>query len=212
MSIANNHMFKTVLLSTFSFFFLSAFSQTIPPEEVKNKVGKTVTVLGKVVDARYLSSSAKQPTLLNIDKAFPNQIFTVVIYGENRKAFGYKPEEVLLGKNIFVTGKVTMYNGKPQVEIAKPEQIVVATAGTKFENGKEIKALSTGEVVLKSTVKLRSGPGDDYKNISKLKPGSIIKVLHTDEGWSYVSVTKTQGKEDANYTLVGFVKSNELKL
>lgn len=203
-------MLKTVLSITFSFFFLSAFSQTISAEEVKNNVGKTVTVLGKVVDGRYLSTSGKQPTLLNIDKAFPNQIFTVVIYGENRKAFGYKPEEVLLGKNIFVTGKVTMYNGKPQLEVVKPEQIVVGTAGTKFENGKEIKALGTSEVVLKSTVKLRSGPGIDYKNVLKLKPGSIIKVLHTDEGWSYVSVLKNQGKEDPNTSLVGFIANNEL--
>lgn len=203
-------MVKTLLSITFSFFFLSAFSQTITSEQVKDNVGKTVTVLGKVADGRYLASSAKQPTLLNIDKAFPNQVFTVVIYGENRKAFGYKPEEVLMGKNIYVTGKVTMYNGKPQVEVAKPEQIVVATAGTKLENGKETKALGTGEVVLKSTVKLKSGPGDDYKNISKLKPGSIIKVLHTDEGWSYVSVTKNQGKEDPNNSLVGFIKNDEL--
>ncbi len=203
-------MVKTLLSITFSFFFLSAFSQTITSEQVKDNVGKTVTVLGKVADGRYLASSAKQPTLLNIDKAFPDQVFTVVIYGENRKAFGYKPEEVLMGKNIYVTGKVTMYNGKPQVEVAKPEQIVVATAGTKPENGKETKALGTGEVVLKSTVKLKSGPGDDYKNISKLKPGSIIKVLHTDEGWSYVTVTKNQGKEDSNNSLVGFIKNDEL--
>jgi hypothetical protein len=210
MFIPNNYMVKTLLSITFSFFFLSAFSQTITSEQVKDNVGKTVTVLGKVADGRYLASSAKQPTLLNIDKAFPDQVFTVVIYGENRKAFGYKPEEVLMGKNIYVTGKVTMYNGKPQVEVAKPEQIVVATAGTKPENGKETKALGTGEVVLKSTVKLKSGPGDDYKNISKLKPGSIIKVLHTDEGWSYVTVTKNQGKEDSNNSLVGFIKNDEL--
>lgn len=211
MFIAKNYMLKVLLSLTLCFFFLTAFSQTITVEEVKNNVGKTVTVLGKVADARYLSSSSKKPTLLNIDKAFPNQVFTVVIYGENRNAFGYKPEEVLLGKNIFVTGKVTLYSGKPQIEVAKPDQIVVATAGTKFENGKQTKVLGTGEVVLKSTIKLKSGPGNDYKNITKLKAGSIVKVLQTDEGWSYVSVTKNQGKEDPNNVLSGFIKTDELK-
>lgn len=204
-------MLKSLLSVTFSFFFLSAISQTIPAEEVKNNVGKTVTVSGKVVDGAYLNSAYNKPTLLNIDKAFPNEIFTVVIYGENRRLFEYNPEEVLKGKIIVVTGKVTMYNGKPQIEVVKPNQIAFATAAIKPQIGKETKALSTGEVVLKSTVKLKSGPGVDYKNVSKLKPGSVIKVLHTDEGWSYVTVTKNQGKEDPGYSLVGFIKSDELR-
>jgi micrococcal nuclease len=202
---------KTLLLFSFSFFFLSAISQTIPAGEVKNNVGKIVTVSGKVVSGSHLSSAYKQPTLLNIDKPFPNEIFTVVIYGENRKAFGYNPEEVLLGKDISVTGKVTMYYGKPQVEVVKPEQIVFATAAIKPVIVKDAKALTTGEVVLKSTVKLKSGPGVDYKDILKLKPGSIIKVVYTEEGWCYVSVTKNQGKENLNQPMTGFIKSDELK-
>ncbi len=212
-------MLKTLLLFTFTFFFLSAISQTISAGEVKNNVGKIVTVSGKVVNGSYLSRAYNQPTLLNIDKAFPNEIFTVVIYGENRKAFGYNPEEVLLGKNISVTGKVTMYYGKPQVEVVKPEQIVFATAATKPPIVKDakpastagVKAVNTGEVLLKSTVKLRSGPGVDYKDILRLKPGSVIKVIYTEEGWSYVSVIKNQGKEDLNEPMTGFIKSDELK-
>ncbi len=218
-------MFKLLLSFSFSFFFLSAISQTIPAGEVKNNAGKIVTVSGKVVDAAYLHSAYNQPTLLNIDKAFPNEIFTVVISGENRKAFGYKPEEVLLGKDISITGKVTLYFGKPQIEVVKPDQLVFATeaarpqtaaarpqtAAAKPQTVKDVTAVSTGEVVLKSAVKLKSGPGVDYKDILKLKSGSVVKVIYTEEGWSYVSVTKNQGKADLNQPMTGFIKSNELR-
>ncbi len=218
-------MLKSLLSFSFSFFFLSAISQTIPAGEVKNNAGKIVTVSGKVVDAAYLHSAYNQPTLLNIDKAFPNEIFTVVISGENRKAFGYKPEEVLLGKDISVTGKVILYYGKPQIEVVKPDQLVFATeaarpqtaaakpqtAGAKPQTVKDVTAVSTGEVVLKSAVKLKSGPGVDYKDILKLKSGSVVKVIYTEEGWSYVSVTKNQGKADLNQPMTGFIKSVELR-
>jgi hypothetical protein len=211
-------MFKSLLSFSFSFFFLSAISQTIPAGEVKNNAGKIVTVSGKVVDAAYLHSAYNQPTLLNIDKAFPNEIFTVVISGENRKAFGYKPEEVLLGKDISVTGKVILYFGKPQIEVVKPDQLVFATeaarpqtAAAKPQTVKDVTAVSTGEVVLKSAVKLKSGPGVDYKDVLKLKSGSVVKVIYTEEGWSYVSVTKNQGKADLNQPMTGFIKSDELR-
>ncbi|MEJ7828375.1 MAG: hypothetical protein WKF91_09275 [Segetibacter sp.] len=199
--------------------------------ELKNNAGKIVTVSGKVADAAYLQSAFNQPTLLNIDKPYPNEVFTVVISGENRKAFGYKPEEVLLGKDISVTGKVTLYFGKPQIEVVKPDQLVFATeaarpqtaakpqtevvrpqtAAAKPQTVKDVTAVSTGEVVLKSAVKLKSGPGVDYKDILKLKSGSVVKVIYTEEGWSYVSVTKNQGKADLNQPMTGFIKSDELR-
>jgi uncharacterized protein YgiM (DUF1202 family) len=64
---------------------------------------------------------------------------------------------------------------------------------------------------LKSAVKLKSGPGVDYKDILKLKSGSVVKVIYTEEGWSYVSVTKNQGKADLNQPMTGFIKSVELR-
>jgi len=186
-------------------------AQTVPVQEVKNHVGETITVLGKVVDGRFLSSSSRKPTLLNIDKPYPNQTLTIVIYGNNRALFGYKPEEALRNKNVFVTGKVTIYNGKPQIEVEKPDQIVITTAnaaaGGKVLSDEAIQ----GEIQLKTTVKLRSGPGNSYKVITKLKPGSIIQVLHNDAVWTYVSVRKVEGKSEADYTLVGFIKTDELK-
>jgi hypothetical protein len=212
-------MLKTLLSFILYFSIISANSQTVTAEEVKNNAGKIVTVSGKVASGSYLPTAYRQPTFLNIDKPFPGEIFTVVIYGESRKAFGYTPEETLLGQSISVTGKVTMYYGKPQIEVTKPEQIVFATAPAKPQIAQqpraattgEAKAVTTGEVVLRSSVKLKSGPGLDYKDVSKLKPGTVVKVIYTEEGWSYVSVTKNQGKKDLNEPMTGFIKSVDLK-
>jgi hypothetical protein len=190
----------------------TAFTQTIAVEEVKNHIGETVTILGKVADGRYLGSVAKKPTLLNINKPYPNQPLTVIIAGDNRNAFGYKPEEALLNKNVFITGKVSLYNGKPQIEVERPDQIVIASSASGNVNAANgVKTLAQGEIQVKSAIKLRSGPGTNYKAIAKLKPGSILQVLHTDNGWSYVSVRRALGNEDKNYTLVGFIKTEELK-
>jgi DNA/RNA endonuclease YhcR with UshA esterase domain len=204
-------MIRVALLFTLCLLFNSTFSQTVSAEASKNYVGKTVTVAGKVVDGRYLASTGRQPTLLNIDKPFPNQIFSIVIYGDDRKSFGYKPEEALLNKNVLVTGKVELYKGKPQITVTSPDQITIAPAGVDVSKVNDLKAAGSGDVKLKSAVKLRSGPGNDYKLIAKLKAGSVVHVLHADNGWAYVSVTRSAGKTEKDYTLNGFIKNEDLK-
>jgi len=95
--------------------------------EAKDHYGETATVCGEVVSTRYANSTKGQPTFLNLDKAYPNQIFTVVIWGENRGKFG-KPEEDYKGKRICVIGKITAYGGKPEIVAKEPKQVVVESA------------------------------------------------------------------------------------
>lgn len=101
-------------------------AQSITPEEAALKIGDTVTVCGKIMDAKYMERSKNQPTLLNMGNTYPNQKLTVVIYGESRKNFGYKPEDMLLNKTICITGKVEVYNGKSQMVVTNPFQIKIA--------------------------------------------------------------------------------------
>jgi hypothetical protein len=56
--------------------------------EAKQHVGETATVCGVVASARYSERARGKPTFLDIDKAYPQQIFTVVIWGDNRAKFG----------------------------------------------------------------------------------------------------------------------------
>ena len=90
--------------------------------DAKEHFGETATVCGEVVSARYAQSSKGHPTFLNLDKPYPKQIFTVVIWDVNRSKFG-KPEEDYKGKQICVSGKITAYAGLPEMIVSDPKQI-----------------------------------------------------------------------------------------
>src|SRR5712692_3920702 len=90
--------------------------------EAKDHIGETATVCGSVVSTRYAASTKGQPTFLNLDKPYPSQIFTVVIWGSDRSKFG-APESDYKGKRICVTGKITEYRNAPQIIAERPQQI-----------------------------------------------------------------------------------------
>jgi hypothetical protein len=48
--------------------------------DAKDHVGEMATVCCEVVSTRYASSTKGQPTFLNLDKPYPNQVFTVLIW------------------------------------------------------------------------------------------------------------------------------------
>jgi DNA/RNA endonuclease YhcR with UshA esterase domain len=97
----------------------------LSPAEAKGHVGETATVCGSVVSTRYASSTKGQPTFLNLDKPYPSQVFTVVIWGSNRKKFGM-PETEYKGKRICITGKIADYQGVPEIMADDPQQIKLA--------------------------------------------------------------------------------------
>jgi hypothetical protein len=104
-------------------FALPALAQKeYSTSEAKDHFGETVTVCGEVVSTRYADSTKGQPTFLNLDKPYPNQVFTVVIWGENRRKFG-KPEDNYKEKRICVSGKITAHAGLPEIVADDPKQI-----------------------------------------------------------------------------------------
>jgi DNA/RNA endonuclease YhcR with UshA esterase domain len=92
--------------------------------EAKDHVGETATVCGNVVSTQYAASTKGQPTFLNLDKPYPNQVFTLVIWGSNRSKFG-TAETDYKGKRICVTGKITEYRGVPEIVADDPHQITL---------------------------------------------------------------------------------------
>jgi hypothetical protein len=66
--------------------------QKLSANAAKNHVGETATVCGSVVSTRYAASTKGQPTFLNLDKPYPNQVFTVLIWG-SRSKFGTPESE-----------------------------------------------------------------------------------------------------------------------
>ena len=65
-----------------------------------------------------------QPTFVNLDKAYPDQPFTVVIWGDDRPRFSSPPEVAFDGKRICVSGVIETFRGKPQIVVHDPKQIV----------------------------------------------------------------------------------------
>ncbi len=115
-----------VLLILFTIISLSTSAQTkkITAAEAKNHTGERTTVCGKVVSARYADRSKSQPTFLNLDEPFPKQIFTIVIWGDDRSKFG-EPEDKYSDKRICVTGKITSYRGGPEIVATDPKEIEI---------------------------------------------------------------------------------------
>lgn len=73
----------------------------------------------------YFEDGKGAPTLLNAGAKYPDAPLTVVIFGESRPAFSNKPEEFYVDKNVCITGRITMYKGKPQMVISKQADIIV---------------------------------------------------------------------------------------
>lgn len=115
-----------VLLILFLALTVSAFAQeTISPEDAANYIGQQKTVCGTVASAHYATRSKGQPTFLNLNKPYPNQIFTVLIWGSDRGNFEKPPEVLYRGKEICVTGIIRSIRGCPQIIVKDPPQIKV---------------------------------------------------------------------------------------
>jgi hypothetical protein len=117
-------------LSGLMLFCLAAFpllvvqSGHLTSAEAKNHVGEKATVCGKVVSTHYAARTKGSPTFLNLDEPYPNQIFTVLIWGNDRAKFGI-PESKYENKTICVTGLIKDYRGVPEVVAEEPSQIVI---------------------------------------------------------------------------------------
>jgi hypothetical protein len=103
--------------------FASAQKTHLTAQEAKTHIGETQTICGKVVSARYAAGSKGQPTFLNLDEPYPKEIFTILIWGDDRAKFG-APETEYRDGNVCVTGKITSYRGTPEIVATEPSQIV----------------------------------------------------------------------------------------
>ncbi len=196
------------------------FSQKILLEEVKNFIGKqdTVKVCGKIFDARFLSSSVKKPTLLNMGGYFPNQKLTIVIFGDNRKNFPPNPEKYYENANVCVTGLVETYNGNPEIVVINGNQIQIEPLLTANENLTEKKDVKqkekadvkkTGQTKVQQTnmaANLRSGPSPDFPVITTIPAGSEVNVIFSNNGWSQVEV-KIRTKNSLPISKTGYLKN-----
>jgi hypothetical protein len=111
------------LFSLLLAFSTAAQTNKITAAEAKDHVGEIRTVCGKVVSTHYASGSKGQPTFLNLDEPYPKEVFTILIWGNDRAKFG-TPETKYKDAKVCVTGKITSHREKPEIIATEPSQIV----------------------------------------------------------------------------------------
>jgi hypothetical protein len=122
-----NHKFKILTVSILILGLISLVyaQESVTPEDAAKFVGQQKTVCGTVASAHFAAKSKGQPTFINPDKPYPNQVFTVLIWGSDRDKFEKPPETLYSGKEICVTGTIASYQGRPETVVKDPAQIKV---------------------------------------------------------------------------------------
>jgi hypothetical protein len=100
----------------------AAHATLLSPEEAGSHIGEDATVCEIVASATYAANAPMAPTFLDVGKPYPNQIFTVVILGNDRSKFGM-PENSMREKNVCVTGEIFLYQGNPEIILHDPTQL-----------------------------------------------------------------------------------------
>jgi hypothetical protein len=95
-------------------------SQTLTAAQAREHEGQDATVCGIVASERQASSSKGQPTYINLDVAWPNQIFAAVIWEEDLQKVGALPG---LGAHMCAKGLISYYHGVPEIIVRSSGQI-----------------------------------------------------------------------------------------
>jgi hypothetical protein len=117
--------FLIVLLALSAFAVQAQDKQTVAPEEALQYHLQVRTVCGKVAGTQYAGKIKGQPTLLHIGKPYPEHVFTIVIWGDDRGKFAGAPEDLYRGKEVCDRGLIVEHRGKPQIVAKDPSQISV---------------------------------------------------------------------------------------
>ena len=104
---------KNLILTVLLIFCSHAFSQdTISTDKAKDYLDKVAVVKGKVMSFK-LASDGKTTNYINIDKKYPDNIFTIVVTNDYLKKQNIKIEE-LLNKQVYIKGKISVYKNDPK--------------------------------------------------------------------------------------------------
>lgn len=101
----------------FTFSAVGQGNKTIPASQAGQHIGENTIVCGTVASEHFAANTKGQPTFINLDEPYPKQIFTIVIWGSDRAAFGKIPQKLC------VTGTISSYRGVPEIIAHTPSQI-----------------------------------------------------------------------------------------
>lgn len=93
--------------------------QTITAAQAREHDGETATVCGVAQNEHTATSTRGTPTFIDLDSAFPYQIFSIVVWDEDRPNVGALPRT---GSRVCVTGLINYYHGVPRIVVRNSGQ------------------------------------------------------------------------------------------
>jgi len=117
-------MRRFLVLAAFALALAAAGASAKPltPRQAAGAAGQRATVCGIAASIHFAARSRGQPTFINLGAPYPDQVFTIVIWGDDRPNFKPPPES-WQGKRLCVTGRIKLYRGTPEVIAYGPDQI-----------------------------------------------------------------------------------------
>ena len=106
------------LFALISVASIIAQSSNYTAVEAAKHVGETATITGAVDGVHQ---SGKGNIFLNMGGKYPNQAFTAFIPSSSAAQFS-NPQQYE-GKTVSVSGKISLYKGKPEIIVNSPSQI-----------------------------------------------------------------------------------------
>lgn len=97
-------------------------ADTLTTSEAAKHIGENATVCGTVAGVHSATSSKGSPTFVNLDKAYPNQAFTILIWGSDLSKFIPAPTG-WEGKRVCATGRIELYRNVPEIVARNADQV-----------------------------------------------------------------------------------------
>ena len=152
------------------------------------KAGSEVTVLG----------SENGWSHVTYEKESPEQ-------GETITIDGYIKNSVLNSTN---TPSATSTTAPPGNQAKK----VTPTDSKTINNDADKKTAAAYSITISSNLRVRSEPSDDAEVLEVIKAGTVVSVIRSQNGWSYVSYkSNVSSANSKNQTQNGYIKNSVLK-
>lgn len=88
-----------------------ANAQTLTTSEAAKHIGEKQTVCGEIADVHTATNSKGSPTFINLDRSYPHQAFTLLVWSEDKQSVGELP---MTGR-ICASGTISQYRGSPEI-------------------------------------------------------------------------------------------------
>jgi hypothetical protein len=167
-------------------------AQSLTASQAKAHEGETATVCGVVAGERTASSSRGEPTFINLDSAYPNHVFTVLVWGDDRRNVGALPK---VGSHVCAKGLITDYRGIPEIVVGSGGQLTPASQSMEAP-AKDMDKADTSCATCSNLMEVDWRPNHSYP--------STIHVNGVNS--NSVDVTITIGR----YVASGIVHKNEI--